>query len=89
MTVRGLTVRRRTMANYLCLGSLNPSIRLGPTENADEVLQRIDQARLDHGITHVQAVLQDGIEAQTVSVDPSHYGWWSVFHAPDPDETVA
>jgi hypothetical protein len=77
------------MANYLCLGATSPNLRLGPIENAGEVLQQLDDAWHNREIVRIQAVLQDGIEAQPVSVDPRHYGWWSVFHVPDPDETVA
>ena len=74
------------MANYLCLGTTNPNFRLGPTENGTEVLERIDHAWVNHDIAHVRAVLQDGIEPQNVSIDPSHCAWWSVLHVSDPDE---
>lgn len=74
------------MANYLCLGGVTGNLRLGPMEKPDEVAARLDKAWRDHGIAHVDVVLADGIEAQRVSVDPAHYGWWSVLRTPEPDE---
>lgn len=74
------------MANYLCLGSTAEPMRLSSMEKPDLVVSKLDEARRNHDVAHVDIVLQDGYEPQLVSIDPSHYGWWAVLNTPEPDE---
>ncbi|WP_423462944.1 hypothetical protein ACO229_23325 [Promicromonospora sp. MS192] len=76
------------MAKHLLLDSATSNWRLHVSENPSDVIQRLQEAEPGVLVT-VKVVLPDQLNAQTIWVNPSQLGWWTVIELPDADSSVS